>query len=197
MTNQDAPDSQKPIYLKTPLTDEAVAELKVGNKVLVSGPVYTMRDASSRRFSVDVTAGKPPVNLQNQLIFYMGPTPARPGRPIGAAGPTTSARMDAYVAELTGQGVKGLMGKGRRSPEARTAMQAGPAVYLVATGGAGAFLSRHVGEAQVAAYPELGPEAIYKLTLEDFPAIVAYDIYGGDLFQEEWSKWKLPNEASS
>lgn len=184
-------------YLITPLTDETVAELRTGDNVRISGVVYTARDASSRRLSDDIKAGRPPIELAGDLIFYMGPTPARPGRVIGAAGPTTSARLDRYVPELVDRGVKAFMGKGRRSIAARQAMMAGGTVYLVAVGGVGAFLSRHIGEAVVAAYPELGPEAVYRLVLEDFPAVVADDIYGGDLFEQEWPKWTSSPKASS
>lgn len=184
-------------YIELPLTDESVAELRTGDKVLISGPVVTLRDASSRRLSRDIKEGKPPLDLSGRLVFYMGPTPARPGRPIGSAGPTTSARMDKYVPELVTAGVAGFMGKGRRSNEAKKAMLEGNTVYLVATGGVGALLSRHVGEAGIAAYPELGPEAMFELYLEEFPAVVADDIYGVDLFDKEWDKWKSKTKTSS
>jgi fumarate hydratase subunit beta len=190
-------EKQNMKYLELPLNDESVAELRVGDKVLISGPVVTLRDASSRRLSRDIKEGRPPINLSGRLVFYMGPTPAPPGRPIGAAGPTTSARMDKYVPELINAGVSGFMGKGRRSDAAKLAMLNGHTVYLVATGGIGAFLSRHVGEAGVAAYPDLGPEAMYELTLDEFPAVVADDIYGGDLFDREWEKWKSKTKTSS
>lgn len=163
---------------------------------MISGPVMTLRDASSRRLREDIAAGRPPIDLKDRLVFYMGPTPAPPGRPIGSVGPTTSARMDSYVPELIEAGVKAFMGKGRRSEQTKKAMADGQTVYLVATGGVGALLSRHVGEAEVAAYSELGPEAIYELTLEEFPAIVADDIYGGDLFDEEWAKWRTRAKAA-
>jgi fumarate hydratase subunit beta len=183
-------------YIDLPLTNEAISELKAGDRVSLSGPVMTLRDASSRRLRDDLAAGRPPVELQGRLVFYMGPTPAPPGRVIGSVGPTTSARMDMYVPELIDAGVNAFMGKGRRSEQTKKAMAEGQAVYLVATGGIGALLSRHVGEARVAAYPELGPEAIYEITLDEFPAIVADDIYGGDLFDEEWVKWKTQTKAA-
>lgn len=182
--------------ITTPLTDEAVAGLKAGDSVRISGVVYTVRDASSRRLQDDIRAGTAPFELPGSLVFYMGPTPARPGRVIGAGGPTTSARMDSYVPELVSHGVKGFMGKGRRSPDTRAAMAANGAVYLAAIGGIGALLSRHIGEATVAAYPELGPEAVYRLVLDDFPAVVADDIYGSDLFEQEWPKWTSSPTAS-
>ena len=187
----------KTIQLTTPLADEAVAELRAGDDVSISGVVYTVRDASSRRLEEDIHAGRAPIELAGALIFYMGPTPTRPGRVIGAAGPTTSARMDSYVPELVSQGVKAFMGKGRRSADVRAALQANGAVYLAAVGGIGALLSRHIDEAVVAAYPELGPEAIYRLVLDDFPAVVADDIYGGDLFEQEWPRWTSGRPASS
>lgn len=170
--------------------------MKAGDRVLISGSVLTSRDASSRRLSEDIGAGRPPVDLKDRLVFYMGPTPPPPGRPLGAVGPTTSARMDAYVPELIEAGVKAFMGKGRRSEQAKKAMLEGQTVYLVATGGAGALLARHVGEAKVAAYPELGPEAIYEINMDEFPAIVANDIYGGDLFDKEWAKWRTRAKAA-
>lgn len=156
---------------------------------MISGTVYTARDASGKRLSDDIKKGDSPIPLDGQLIFYMGPTPARPGRVIGAAGPTTSARMDIYVPEMLNRGVKAFMGKGRRSPETRYAMRAAGAVYLAAVGGVGALLSRQIGAAKVAAYPELGPEAVYELVLDDFPAVVADDIYGGDVYEQEWPEW--------
>jgi fumarate hydratase subunit beta len=183
--------------LTTPLTDEAVAELRAGDSVKISGTVYTVRDASSRRLEDDIRAGKTPMDLAGGLIFYLGPTPARPGRVIGAAGPTTSSRMDSYVPDLVSRGVKAFLGKGRRSIDTRAVMQANGAVYLAAVGGIGALLSRHIGEATVAAYPELGPEAVYRLVLDEFPAVVADDIYGGDLFEQEWPKWTSSPTASS
>lgn len=184
-------------YLTTPLTDEDIAELVTGDSVLISGPALTIRDASSKRLSEDIKAGQAPVELAGQLIFYLGPSPAPPGKVIGSAGPTTSARMDKYVPELAGEGVKAFMGKGRRSLEAREAAVNAGAVYLVAVGGVGALLSRHIGEAEIAAYPDLGPEAIYKLTLDEMPAVVANDIFGGDLFEKEWPAWSSADAVSS
>ncbi len=183
-------------YLETPLTDEAIAELRAGDKVLINGPVLTIRDSSSRRLHHDLKNGNLPVDLAGQLFFYIGPAPAPPGRSVGSAGPTTSSRMDAYVPDLIAAGAKAFMGKGRRSEPARLAMLNGQAVYLVATGGVGALLSHHVSEATVLAYPELGPEAIHKFILDDFPAIVADDIYGGDLFKKEWAKWRTRATAA-
>lgn len=180
---------KRTIHLTTPLSDEAVAELQAGDKVSISGTVYTTRDASGKRLSEDLKKGVSPIPLDGQLIFYMGPTPARPGRVIGAAGPTTSARMDAYVPEMLSNGVKAFMGKGRLSPETRHAMQASGAVYLAAVGGVGALLSGRIVESNVAAYPELGPEAVYELVLNDFPAFVADDIYGRDIYKTEWAAW--------
>ncbi len=184
-------------YITTPLTPETIAELRVGDAIRISGPVYTARDASAKRLAADLSSGQAPIDLEGQLIFYMGPTPAPPGHVIGAAGPTTSGRMDAYVPDMLSHGVMAFLGKGRRSAETRHVMQANSAVYLAAVGGVGALLSRHIGEATVAAYPDLGPEAIFRLVLDDFPAIVADDIYGGDLFEQEWPKWTSSPPAAS
>ncbi len=184
-------------YLETPVTDEAIAELRTGDKVLINGPILTIRDSSSKRLRLDIAAGRAPIDFTGQLVFYIGPAPAPPGRPIGSAGPTTSRRMDAYVADLISAGAKAFMGKGRRSEPARLAMLNGQTVYLVATGGVGALLSHHISEATLIAYPELGPEAIYKFMVDDFPAIVADDIYGGDLFKKEWVKWRTRTKAVS
>ncbi len=195
MTTDNRPQTAKSIT--TPLSPETIAELRAGDAVRISGTVYTTRDASAKRLSADLRAGTPPITLEGQLIFYMGPTPARPGHVIGAAGPTTSRRMDVYVPDMLSHGVKAFMGKGRRSAQTRNVMQASGAVYLAAVGGVGALLARHIGEATVAAYPELGPEAIYRLVLDDFPAIVADDIYGGDIYEEEWPKWTSSPTAAS
>jgi fumarate hydratase subunit beta len=166
-----------------------LAGLETGDKVLISGTVFTVRDASSKRLAADIEAGNPPVPLNGQLIFYMGPSPAKPGAVIGSAGPTTSARMDGYVKQLLDNGVLGFLGKGRRSKDALSAMRDAGAVYFTAVGGVGAYLSRRIKEADAAAYEELGPEAVYKLVLDDFPAIVAYDVRGSDLFEREWERW--------
>lgn len=156
----------------------------------MSGVVYTARDASHRRLLADAAAGILPVDLTGQVLYYAGPSPAAPGRVVGSIGPTTSARMDAHTPAMLELGVKGFIGKGRRSEEVRQALMDYKAVYFLATAGVGALLSRFVVEAETVAYPDLGPEAVLRLVLNVFPAVVADDIYGGDLFEKEWARWK-------
>ena len=173
------------IKLQTPLTDSDVEKLHAGDRILLSGVVYTARDAAHRRLHELLQAGKPlPIDLRGQVIYYTGPTPAKPGRVIGSAGPTTSGRMDAYTPALIAHGLKGMIGKGRRSQDILDTMKRYKAVYFGATGGAGALLARHIKKAEIAAYEDLGPEAIYRLDIEDFPVIVINDVHGGDLYAE-------------
>ena len=170
--------------LTPPLDLEAVSALRAGDKVLISGTIFAARDAAHRRMVEALHRGEAmPIELHGQIIYYMGPTPARPGRPIGAAGPTTAGRMDPYTPELLELGLKGMIGKGRRSPVVRDAMMRHKAVYLAAVGGAGALLARHIVAAEVAAYADLGPEAILRLTVEEFPAVVINDIHGSDAYE--------------
>lgn len=182
----------KTIELNTPLKDSDIERLRVGDRVLLSGVVYTARDASQRRIVEDLKKGKqPPVDLRGQVLYYSGPSPAKPGRVIGSAGPTTSARMDVYAKAMLDLGVKGFIGKGRRSKEVRKDLKACTAVYFLATAGAGALLSRYIKEAEVIGHPELGPEAIFRLRFDKFPLIVGDDMYGDDLFEREWPRWKI------
>ncbi|MDH4100212.1 MAG: Fe-S-containing hydro-lyase [Nitrospirota bacterium] len=168
-----------------PLTTETVQSLKSGEQVLISGTIYTGRDAAHRKMVEGLCKGQPlPFDLKDQIIYYTGPTPAPPGRPIGSAGPTTSYRMDAYTPALLGQGLKGMIGKGPRGGEVLAAIKRHEAVYFAALGGAGALISRSIKKAEVIAYPELGPEAIYRLEVEDFPVVVINDIHGGDLYRD-------------
>lgn len=170
--------------LTTPLTEEQIAGLRAGDNVLISGTIYVARDAAHKRLVEALDKGEPlPFDLVGQIIYYMGPTPAKPGRPIGSAGPTTSYRMDAYAPRLMAAGLKGMIGKGERSPAVREAIQRYRCVYFGAIGGAGALLSKCITDAQVIAYEDLGPEALRKLTVVDFPAIVINDIYGGDAYE--------------
>lgn len=175
----------KTVKLTTPLSSQTVETLEIGDKVLLSGAVYTARDAAHKRL-VDLLEGgqELPINLEGQVIYYVGPSPARPGRVIGAAGPTTSYRMDPYTPQLLARGLKGVIGKGKRSPEVIAALVKYQAVYLGATGGAGALISRAIKEAQVVAYEDLGPEALRRLIVEDLPAIVINDCQGRDLYEE-------------
>jgi len=179
------------IRLSTPISDEAIAGLKAGDNVLISGTIYTGRDAAHRKLQDLIDAGKPlPFDVRGQLIFYVGPTPARPGKPIGSAGPTTSYRMDAFAPKLHELGLKGTIGKGSRNAEVKQSLRNFKAVYLAVTGGAAALVSRSIKKADAIAYPELGPEAIYRLEVVDFPAQVINDMYGGDAYEEGRKKYE-------
>jgi fumarate hydratase subunit beta len=173
------------IRIQTPLTDEDVVKLHAGDRVLLSGVLYTGRDAAHKRLFELLQAGQPlPVDLRGQVIYYVGPTPAKPGQVIGSAGPTTSGRMDAYAPALLVYGLKGMIGKGLRNQAVLDAMKRYKAVYFGATGGAAALLARKIKKAEVVAYEDLGPEAIHRLEVEDFPVIVVNDAHGGDLYAE-------------
>ncbi|MFP4071659.1 MAG: Fe-S-containing hydro-lyase [Desulfovibrionales bacterium] len=169
--------------MTTPLTDEDVEKLEAGDVVKLTGTIYTARDAAHKRLIETLDKGEElPFDLKGALIYYVGPSPAPPGRPIGAAGPTTSYRMDTYAPRLHSLGLKGTIGKGKRSDEVKESLKTYKAAYFLATGGAGALLSQCIKEAQVIAYEELGPEAIRKLTVENFPLLVINDAHGGDLY---------------
>jgi fumarate hydratase subunit beta len=166
-----------------PLEPDLVRELRVGERVLLSGTVLTGRDAAHKRMADLLTAGTPlPFSIEREVIYYVGPTPAPPGRPIGAAGPTTAYRMDAYAPLLIEHGLKGMIGKGQRSEAVKQAMAKWGAVYFSAIGGIGALISRRVKEATVLAWEDLGAEAVRRLVVEDLPLIVATDTLGGDLY---------------
>ena len=185
--------NHQPSAITTPLTESDVARLRIGDRVLLSGVIYTGRDAAHKRLFELLQAGKPlPVDLRGQVIYYVGPTPAKPGRVIGSAGPTTASRMDAYTPLLIEHGLKGMIGKGRRSPEVIEAMKKHKAVYFGATGGAAALLARCVKKAEIIAYDDLGPEAIHCLEVEDFPLIVINDTLGGDLYEQGIKKYRKP-----
>jgi len=176
------------------IEEELIKKLVVGTRVTISGVIYTARDAAHHRLVQALDRGEElPFDLKGQTLYYMGPSPARAGQVIGSAGPTTSRRMDKYTPRLLAAGVKALIGKGSRSPEVREAIKKYKAVYLVTTGGAGALLAGAIKEAEVIAYEELGTEAIRRLTVENFPAIVANDIYGEDLFEQGRAKYKKEN----
>jgi len=169
--------------IATPFDDALVESLSCGDRILLTGTVYTGRDSAHKRLAELLAAGgQLPVDLRGQVIYYVGPTPARPGRVIGSAGPTTSGRMDVYTPSLLAAGLKGMIGKGMRSPEVIEAMRRYKAVYFGAVGGAAALISRCIKKAVVRAYPELGPEAIYELYVEDFPLTVINDCRGGDQY---------------
>jgi fumarate hydratase subunit beta len=174
----------KTVKLTPPLTDPDVQQLEIGDTVIVSGVIDTARDAAHKRLVDMLTRGEPlPMDIQGQIIYYVGPSPARPGRVIGAAGPTTSYRMDSYAPTLIKLGLKAMIGKGKRSAEVIAALQEYKAVYLGATGGAGALISQRIKSAEVIAFPELGPEAVHRLEVEDFPTIVINDCQGRDLYE--------------
>lgn len=176
---------REPIRVTTPLDSDAVRRLRVGDRVLISGVVYTARDAAHRRlFELIQAGGRLPINLSGQIIYYTGPTPARPGQIIGSAGPTTAGRMDDYTPALLQAGLKGMIGKGVRSPQVVEAIRRHTAVYFAALGGAGALLARHIKAADVVAYEDLGPEAIRRLVVDDFPVMVANDCRGADLYRD-------------
>ena len=176
--------------VSAPFDAATLASLHAGDMLLISGTVYTARDTAHKRLVEAINSGQPlPLELSGQTIYYMGPSPARPGSIIGACGPTTSSRMDAYTPPLLACGVNAMIGKGTRSPEVRAAIGKYKAVYLVTYGGAGALLAGCIRRAEVMAYPELGAEAVMRLKIENFPALVADDIYGGDLFEIEIPKY--------
>lgn len=173
------------IELRTPLTDDVIANLRAGDEVAISGVLYTARDAAHRRMIEALDRGEGlPFDIAGQVIYYTGPTPPPPGRVIGAAGPTTSGRMDPYTPRLLALGLKGMIGKGQRSAEVKEALQRHRAVYFGAIGGAAALLARHIVAVEVIAYADLGTEAVRRLQVEGFPAVVVNDIYGGDLYEE-------------
>ncbi|MDP3181438.1 MAG: Fe-S-containing hydro-lyase [Desulfobaccales bacterium] len=184
MRTQSRSSMAKVVKLVPPLVDADVVQLEIGDKVLVSGVIYTARDVAHKRLLEMLAAGqKLPVDLKGQILYYVGPSPARPGKVIGAAGPTTSYRMDSYAPTLIKMGLKAMIGKGKRSPEVIAAMQKFKAVYLGATGGAGALISQCIKDAKVVAFPELGPEAVHRLVVEDLPTIVINDCQGRDLYE--------------
>ena len=175
-----------------PLTDEILKGLKVGDNLLLTGAIYAARDAAHKKMFEALDQGKAlPFDIKGATVYYMGPSPARPGKVIGSAGPTTSGRMDAYAPRLIAQGLKGMIGKGLRSKAVKDAMVKHKAVYLGAIGGAGAIISKSIKKAEVVAYEELGAEALRRLEVEDFPVTVINDIYGGDLYEEGKAKYQV------
>ncbi len=180
-------------HLATPLTDDDLSGLKIGDLVFLNGVIYTGRDEAHKRLVDLIDQGQDlPVDLQGHVIYYVGPAPAKPGQVIGSAGPTTSYRMDAYAPILMEKkGLKGMIGKGLRNDDVKAAIKKHKAVYFGATGGAGALLAKRIKSSEVIAYPELGPEAIRKLEVEDLPLTVINDIYGGDLYEEGVKKYRV------
>jgi fumarate hydratase subunit beta len=171
--------------VELPLSDDVVETLHAGDELLLTGVMYVGRDAAHKRLIEALQAGKPlPVDLKGQVIYFMGPTPAKPGKVIGSAGPTSSYRMDAYSPRLIAEGLKGMIGKGMRSAEVKEAMKRFKAVYFGAIGGAGALISNCIRKTEVIAYEDLGAEALRRVEVQDFPVTVINDIYGGDLYEE-------------
>ena len=178
--------------VRLPLTDETLSELKTGDQVLLTGVLYVARDAAHKRMIEALDQGQPlPFDIKGQTIYYMGPSPAKPGRVIGSAGPTTSGRMDVYSPRLIAGGLKGMIGKGMRSPAVKEAIKKNKAVYLAAIGGAAALISQSIKKSEVIAYEDLGAEAIRRLEVADFAAIVINDSYEGDLYQEGKSSYQI------
>ncbi len=178
--------------IATPLDEGTVRSLRAGDRVLLSGVIYAARDAAHARMIALLDEGKAlPFDLRGQVIYYVGPTPARPGRVIGSAGPTTSTRMDAWAPRLIEWGLKGMIGKGNRSPAVQEALARHQAVYFGAVGGAGALIARCVKSSELIAWEDLGPEAVRRLTVTDFPLTVVNDAFGGDLYREGRKKYHL------
>jgi fumarate hydratase subunit beta len=172
--------------IQLPLTKDVIQSLRVGDKVYLNGPMFTGRDAAHRRLVESLERGEDlPIPLDGSTIFYVGPSPARPGQIIGSAGPTTSYRMDDYTPRLLEEGLLGMIGKGRRSPHVRRAIRAHGAVYFAALGGAGALAAQAIVSAEIIAYPDLGPEAIHALEVKDFPVVVAVDSTGASVYERE------------
>lgn len=179
-------------YIHTPLTEEKARSLKAGDYVYITGTIYTARDAAHKRMQEALDAGGSlPVDMQDVIIYYMGPSPAREGKPIGSAGPTTASRMDKYTPGLLDLGMKGMIGKGKRSPEVQDAIVKNGAVYFAAIGGAGAILSKAITVSEVVAYEDLGTEAIRKLEVVDFPVIVVMDAEGNNLYETAVKQYEV------
>lgn len=183
--------SIEPVYLETPLTREDVESLSTGDVVRLNGVIYTARDAAHARKAEAIEKGDPlPFDPEGQIVYFTGPAPARPGHPLGPAGPTTSSRMDPYSPLLIERGLRGMIGKGIRSEEVREAMREHGCVYFGAVEGTAALLARCVKEAEVIAYEDLDAEAVRRLMVEDFPVVVVNDLYGGDLYLEGRERWR-------
>lgn len=182
------------IQITTPLTDEAVRALKVGDQVVLSGVIYGARDAAHKRMVATLEAGgELPIPLEGQVIYYVGPAPARPGEVVGSAGPTTSSRMDSYTPTLLARGLKGIIGKGSRNEAVRESLKRHNVVYLVAVGGAAALIAACIKQVELIAYEDLGTEAIHRMIVEAFPLVVANDAHGNDLYEQGKAAWRGKN----
>ena len=178
-------------YIKAPITNEDCISLNAGDYVYISGTIYTARDAAHKRmYEALKNNEKLPIDMNNNIIYYMGPSPAREGRPIGSAGPTTSSRMDKYAPELLDLGLKGMIGKGKRNQNVKDSIVRNDAVYFAAVGGAGAILSKCIVESKVIAYDDLGTEAIRELKVENLPVVVVIDSKGNDLYETAIEQYK-------
>lgn len=173
-------------HIQTPLTKDKIQHLKSGDYIYLTGTIYTARDAAHKRMDKEL-----PINIENQVIYYMGPSPAREGRPIGSAGPTTASRMDKYAPKLLDMGLSAMIGKGKRSSEVLEAIKRNKSVYLAAVGGAGALLSKCIKSSEIIAYEDLGPEAIRKLEVENFPVIVVVDSEGNNLYETAVKEYQI------
>ena len=178
-------------HIRLPLTESDLSTLRTGDHVYLSGTIYTGRDAAHRRMNEALAKGEGlPIDIRGQVIYYVGPTPAKPGAIIGSAGPTTSERMDGFTAPLLDAGLKGVIGKGGRSPEVAEAFRNHGAVYFIAVGGAGALLSKQIRSVEVVAYEDLGTEAMRRMEIEEFPVIVCNDTHGGDILRDGKARWR-------
>ena len=187
----------EPVRISTPLSNQDAEGLKIGDEVLINGIIYTGRDAAHKRLVELIKENKRlPFEVAGQIIYFVGPAPPKPGHVIGSAGPTTSYRMDAYSSYLIAKGLKGMIGKGPRSDEVVEAMKKHKCVYFAAIGGAGALLAKSIKKAEVIAYEDLGPEAIRRLEVEDFPAIVAQDTYGNNLYVEGMKRYARESQVT-
>ncbi|KTD19351.1 Fumarate hydratase class I, anaerobic [Legionella lansingensis] len=185
----------KKIKLKTPLDDADIEALKSGDLVSLSGVIYAARDAAHARFKEAIEANKPlPFDPHGQIVYYVGPTPPKPGHPIGSAGPTTASRMDPYAPLLIERGLKGMIGKGRRNNNVLSSMRTHKCVYFGAIEGTAVLISRAIKSAKIIAYEDLGAEAVYEFVVEDFSVVVVNDIYGGDLYQSGKEKFATVNK---
>ena len=186
------------VRVSAPLTEEDIAQLRAGDHVRFYGALYTARDAAHRRLLAAAEKGEPlPLDLKGQIIYYVGPSPARPGRVIGSAGPTTSMRMDPFTPKLLELGVKMTIGKGGRGARVQRALKEQKAAYCLAVGGAGALLSKSIRRVEVVAYEDLGTESIKRLEVEGFPAVVCCDMYGGDLLLQGKEEWRQQEKLGS
>ena len=186
------------IKIQLPLKDADLERLHAGDHVLLSGVIYTARDAAHKRMIASLDKGETlPIDVRGQVIYYVGPTPARPGRVIGAAGPTTSMRLDPYTPRLLEAGLKGIVGKGGRGPNVREALKKHKAVYFLAVGGTGALLSQRIKKVDIVAYEDLGTEAVRRMEVEDFPVIVVNDIHGNDLLEQGKAQYQERGKLGS